>query len=39
MDRTMYSASIDLSFDSRFEFGYFYEEQKEIRMCKSISHK
>ena len=39
MIEPLYSAAVDTSFDTRFEFNIFHEEQKEVGICISISHK
>ena len=39
MNRTIYSAAVDTSFDTRFKFNKFYEDQMEVVVRTSISHK
>ena len=38
-DRTIHSASVDTSIDTRFGFNIFYEDQKEVGVRTSILHK
>ena len=39
IDRTIHSAAVDTSLDTRFEFNNFYEDQKKVGVRTSISHK